>query len=324
MSSLVLELQQNALDPDIRIADLLRKSLVVARKLALKEFEGWVNSELNGYNDRSEIPDYRELNGTPVAYSHYHGWYRLMTFNLSPEIVDKMTMLRFHQPISYFESSAREDAESITVSYDTAAEQMLTRALHNRAIPALRFDPSEFRGVLDAVRNIILEWTLRLESEGILGENMTFTVEERHRVSSTHLNIKNLISQVFQPHSHTQIGEANMGDTYKVGQAGAVGPNAHAHDMNFNQIWNQLQGSIDLQQLAGELSRLRQEMKKEAVEPEQDIAVSEVAKAEQSAKSGDGSKTLEHLKSAGRWALDVATKIGSSVAVEAIKNSMGG
>jgi hypothetical protein len=121
------------------------------------------------------------------------------------------------------------------------------------------------------------------------------------------------------------IGEVAMSqNTYNVGQAGAVGPNAHAHDMTFNQIWNQLQGVIDLSRLAIELSNLRQEMKKEAVEPEQDIAVSEIAKAEQLAKIADGPKTLEHLKSAGKWALDIATKIGTSLAVEAIKRSIDG
>jgi len=211
-----------------------------------------------------------------------------------------------------------------TVSYNIEAERMLTRALHNRAIPALNFAPVQFRGVLDAVRNIVLEWTLRLERDGIIGENMTFTNEEKERLSPTTLNVGHLISQVFQTHQRTQIREVNMGDKYNVGQAGAVGPNAHAHDMTFNQIWNQLQGSIDLAQLATELSALRQEMKKEAVEAEQDIAVSEVAKAEQAAMSGDGSKTLSHLRSAGRWALDVATKIGTSLAIEAIKKSMGG
>jgi hypothetical protein len=57
-------------------------------------------------------------------------------------------------------------------------------------------------------------------------------------------------------------------------------------------------------------------------EPENDIAVSEIAKAEQAARSGNGPKALEHLRSTGKWALDLATKIGTSVAVETIKKSM--
>jgi len=93
--------------------------------------------------------------------------------------------------------------------------------------------------------------------------------------------------------------------------------------MTFNQIWNQAGKSINLEQLATELVQLRQAMKKEALEPEQDIAVSDVVKAEQAAKAGNGAKVMEHLKSAGKWALDVATKIGIPVAIEAIKNATG-
>jgi len=120
----------------------------------------------------------------------------------------------------------------------------------------------------------------------------------------------------------TQIGEMTMGDTYNVAQAGAVGPGAHAHDMAFNQVWTEPEAATDIPKLAMELFQLRHEMRKIAVEPEHDIAVSEIAKAEEAAKAGDGSKTVAHLKSAGKWAFDVATKIGTSLAVEAIKKSM--
>jgi hypothetical protein len=37
------------------------------------------------------------------------------------------------------------------------------------------------------------------------------------------------------------VQEQIMGDKYVVSQAGAVGPEAHAHDMTFNQIWNQVE-----------------------------------------------------------------------------------
>ena len=47
--------------------------------------------------------------------------------------------------------------------------------------------------------------------------------------------------------------------TYNVGQAGAVGPHAHAHDMSFQQI----QGGLDLSKLAEELTRLREAMREE-------------------------------------------------------------
>jgi len=49
-------------------------------------------------------------------------------------------------------------------------------------------------------------------------------------------------------------GDLQMsGDTFNVGQAGAVGPNAQAHDMIFNQIGSQIEKSMNLSQLADEL-----------------------------------------------------------------------
>jgi len=118
-------------------------------------------------------------------------------------------------------------------------------------------------------------------------------------------------------------GDVQVGDQYNVNQAGAVGPNAHAHDMNFNQNYAQIDSSINLLRLADELSRLQKAMMKEAIEAEHSIAIGEVAKAEKAAKAKDVSKVAEHLNSAGKWALDIASKIGVPVAVEVLKKSLG-
>jgi uncharacterized protein YjbI with pentapeptide repeats len=121
---------------------------------------------------------------------------------------------------------------------------------------------------------------------------------------------------------HNQ-GIITMGDKYNVGQAGAVGPQSHAHDMTFQQVGGNIESAMDLSELAAELATLRRAMKSEATEPEHDAAVGEVAKAEQAATAKDSSKVAESLKAAGEWALDVATKIGTSLASEALKESLG-
>ena len=83
------------------------------------------------------------------------------------------------------------------------------------------------------------------------------------------------------------------------------------------------QDSVDFDGLIRELSELRQEMKKEPVTPEQEIAVANIEKAESAAGTKDSSKLSEHLKSAGKLAFDVVIKIGAGLAVEAIKKSTG-
>jgi uncharacterized protein YjbI with pentapeptide repeats len=112
----------------------------------------------------------------------------------------------------------------------------------------------------------------------------------------------------------------SKGDTYNVsGQAGAVGPGAHAHDNAFQQV----QSGIDLPKLADELGRLRAAMKGETIGTrEQDKAVGAVADAEEAAVKGDGPAALRYIKGAGTWALGVAEKIGVELVTEALKKAM--
>lgn len=123
--------------------------------------------------------------------------------------------------------------------------------------------------------------------------------------------------------SHVFYGDVHMGDKYSVGQAGAIGPGAHAHDMTFQQIWNQSADSIDLQTLASELSLLAEAMREDASDPEDQIAIGNISAAQKAATTGDGPKAIEYLKNAGQWALQAAQKIGVDVAVAAIKSSLG-
>jgi hypothetical protein len=114
-------------------------------------------------------------------------------------------------------------------------------------------------------------------------------------------------------------GVQQMVDQYSAGQAGAMGPQSVAHHNTFQQIWVQSAGSIDLSKLAGELAQLRREMRARADEADHDEAVGAVASAEK----GYGPLSLDKLRSAGKWALEVATDISTTIAAEAIKKSMG-
>jgi len=50
--SLVLELQQHALDKGTDVNELLKKAYVVAFKLNLRAFKSWCEAEMNGYINR--------------------------------------------------------------------------------------------------------------------------------------------------------------------------------------------------------------------------------------------------------------------------------
>ena len=112
-------------------------------------------------------------------------------------------------------------------------------------------------------------------------------------------------------------------DQYNVtGQVGAIGPNTQAVNNTFTQVLQQAACGLDLPALATELATLRNSMRNQATEIEHDQAVASIGAAESSAKKQDGAGALEHLKSAGKWAFDVATNIGTNVAAKAIQTAI--
>ncbi len=109
---------------------------------------------------------------------------------------------------------------------------------------------------------------------------------------------------------------------FNSGQAGALGPNARVCGNTFQQARLDSNRIPDLKQLAKELARLRDHLKRQAKTEDQDLIVADIIQAKKAAEAGDGKKVLSFLKSAGRWALGAATDIGTNLAAEAIKKAM--
>jgi uncharacterized protein YjbI with pentapeptide repeats len=126
---------------------------------------------------------------------------------------------------------------------------------------------------------------------------------------------------------HISLEDLSMTQEIKAGgnlvAATGSGHTVTTGDVVFQQVWNQSADSIDLTSLANDLGRLRAATKQEGTDPEHDIATGNVALAEKAAKEGDGPKALQHLKAAGKWALDAAAKIGVEVAGTALKKAIG-
>jgi hypothetical protein len=130
------------------------------------------------------------------------------------------------------------------------------------------------------------------------------------------------------PHAIVQVNsmfvmENIMGDKVRTGDVygGIVG--GHFHKVNLTQTWNQIGGTVELAELAGQLSLLRAELLKRARDPEQYAEIGAISSAEIEAKKGDGPKSLEYLSKAGRWAFDVATTVGATLAAEVLKKTLG-
>jgi hypothetical protein len=215
MSSLVLDLQRAALDSKTSVADLLRIALVVARKLKIVEFEKWIKLEQGGYTPESDIPAYRKLAGRSVVFNPVRGWQPLLLNRLKPEVADRIRTFHIIIPVGEIESYLRDkDTLAFHLTFRPREERMLMQAIHAPLQPANEYQRAQFEGLLEAVRAIVLNWSLKLEEDGILGEGMTFSPEEKSAAGSTIYNIKNYIGEV----SHSQVQQ----DTWQSTQTANV------------------------------------------------------------------------------------------------------
>lgn len=239
------------------------------------------------------------------------------------------------QSIRLSEHLASADIAVELIDSRRTSDQYLMGAVRAAFIPCIsltsnqkyRFDPSIpveyqpkiFQNDEKAVTQAMLEAQFQLYEQAFIELE---SPEEVTRYVELLLKAANPIGEYTRNTRNLFIQEINMGDQYKVGQAGAVGPQSHAHDMSFQQMWNEAGPNFDLNILAEELSRLRPALKEAATTAEEDVAVGEVALAEVAAKQSNGPKALSHLKNAGRWTLGIAEKIGVGLATAAIKTAI--
>jgi uncharacterized membrane protein YeaQ/YmgE (transglycosylase-associated protein family) len=165
------------------ISDLLRKALLVATKLDLKEFQSWISKELNGYENVAEIPDYRKIYGEVKVYNSVQGRY-------IPFIVDNAEIMNTIQQVNVCESIdsirhavelSKKNDNILSYPFPPEITNILMSWQNSRfqAIPTQLVGANQLIAIIEKVRTRILEWSLNLEASGILGENLTFTQEEK-------------------------------------------------------------------------------------------------------------------------------------------------
>jgi hypothetical protein len=186
MNSLVLELQSLAAAPDTDIASLLRKAMLVAGKLQLNEFRMWIDHELDGYKDDSPVPTYRMTRGTLHVVNPFHG---LQPFIVPDrEIADKLLLIEIRDPIGNLIHLLGE-SKSKTFQYplpdDTVSFLMEAQGSLSPLPPVRLVSSGAIATVIEGIRTQVLDWAIKLEQEGILGEGMVFSMEEKQKASTS-------------------------------------------------------------------------------------------------------------------------------------------
>lgn len=212
MASLILELQADCLDSKVPVSFLLRKALVVSKKLAVPDIEVWIEHELNGYVD--EVPAYRRVKGQVKARNPFQGWIPVV-FGDEQE-AELLSYQNMGQPIAELEDLTKGgESQTLSIYYGNYIQNALSVANDTDCRFALQVTTSKVKAAIDAVRTRVLEWALRLEKQGIVGEGMTFSKEEKAAAAAVSYVTNNIIGEMH--HSQLQQHAQHSSQTLSAG-----------------------------------------------------------------------------------------------------------
>ena len=191
MGSIVLELQNEIVSSNCDVVNILRKAHLIASKLKLADFDQWIQHELNGYPDQESCPEYRKVRGSLKAFNPYNGRIPVFIQNNESEkmICEKKLANSISEIISLCQSSKNELMIEFPGEQNVWLDKMFNSLLPMRY--ALHIPTTAVKDIEEKVKNTILEWTLKLESEGIVGENMVFSDTEKESAVSIPQTVNN-------------------------------------------------------------------------------------------------------------------------------------
>lgn len=196
MGSVVLELQQDALNRNVSVSDLLRKALVVARKLGLAEMQAWIKNELGGYGEAGDCPPYREVTGQVMGWNPYRGWIPVGFDDHGDR--RRFSRRKCGQSIAELESLVEGSTQGAAFHMPFPADQtlQLSSGMALRTQLSLFTQRAAIVGIIDAVRTGVLNWAIKLEEEGVLGEDLTFSAADRATAATATQNVTNFYAPV--------------------------------------------------------------------------------------------------------------------------------
>jgi hypothetical protein len=301
MTSLVQELQRDALNSSVSVLDLLCKALAVATKLNIDEFKEWIELELNGYSDKETIPDYRNVIGS-LKWKNYSFVYpNVRWVDVITNDTDSLSIVsrrRIEKPISEIHDLILDKSteDYINFGFDNKVQDMLNQIFKlDTEEYVLRITVLKIKQILHSVRAIILRWSLKLEEDGILGDGMTFNNQEKSIAS--HKDYGTIIYNT---------GDINMNENRSINLQskgnvefnGVLASGNIAGDIHQNIQDLQTSQSQEFIQLIEKLKILKElfETDTELSNDDKEIALEQIAVLENKAKNPDKQSSLKPVK----------------------------
>ena len=181
--NLLEQIRNEAVDGTVSLTCLLRKCQILASRLGNADLKRWVSCELNGYDIKMDIPQYRRLRADSFGTFRGYGGQTesnvpIPTCKLPDEIAEHLNEASFVQGVGFLEHLLRNaDHGQIPAPWPTdviaAYQGCFYKGLN--LIEAHRLvSQAAVTGILETVRNRVLEFVLEL------GEQFPDAGSEKH------------------------------------------------------------------------------------------------------------------------------------------------
>jgi AbiTii len=204
MTSLVEQLQTDAMNLSVPVVNLLLKTKALATKLDLQELLEWANRELSGYAQTDDIPPYRMVQGEYKVWNPYHGWQPI----LFPKSVKIPATRGVTSAIGEIEGYSPRKGEEIAVSIRPEEKARLVAALEIPMDVAWLANSANVQDIPGKVRNFILEWSLKLEKLGIKGDGLSFSPADKTKAEGSSITIGSI--QNFAGNIGQAVGQSSI------------------------------------------------------------------------------------------------------------------
>jgi hypothetical protein len=189
-NSLILEIQAEALRPNVDVAGLLRKAKVAAIKLDQNDAAKWIDLELDGYNCKfDDLPDYRRAHGVLKLDNPYRG--RIPVHFKSARTEEMMTRAPISAGVGAIQSmiAGADSTSDFLYQMSSQHRNAILESLEIKLPPLLLVTHGQMKIVLERVISLVLNWSLALEKAGVLGEGLSFSREEKEMAKPVTHNI---------------------------------------------------------------------------------------------------------------------------------------
>ena len=197
MDSLVLELQKEAMNNKIQVSVLLKKAKAVAVKLQRKDINEWIQNEIQGYAGYTSLPEYRKLWGEIQSWAFKNNRWKSANFK-DAEFKLQASRMELFQSMTEIESILDQVPVNKYERIVFIMSHAKLKEINNtgKCSPlgentCWQIERGQILSVLESVRNKILDWSLELEGQGIVGEGMTFSNKEVRNATAVTFNINN-------------------------------------------------------------------------------------------------------------------------------------